>query len=245
MKQRIFVLLVATVFALCGCGEVDIHPNEERSPDKSKQGISQMDESNDVSTTDATDPATDRVTVPDSESEPNDLEYEKYVKIFPNIKPEWKVRIVYENGSTIKLTEEDIDVFQYYAEAYTAIWCNNAAPDYDTSELPFLRTRSIEEIISSNNSRGDSTVVNSCQLLAVFVNPDDTIDLIILSEIEGYLDKFKSTDVYTNLSCTKVGKDESGWYIYESGVLQVDPKGIWDVAFDEDKQKIVVTLIEN
>lgn len=244
MKRKIivFVLLATMVFTLLACGKSDLRPYEEGSRNESESSSSQVDDYTGLTTTDATESITE--SEPASESELIDMNGE-YIKKFPEVKPEWTTRIVYENGSTIKLTDEDIATFQYYAEAYTAIWCNNAAPDYDTSELPFLRTKSVEEIIASNDSRGDSTVVNSCQLLTVFVNPDDSVELIILSEIEGYLAKFDSRDVYSNLACVTISKDEAGWYIFKTGVLQVDPKGIWDVEFDEGQQKIVVVLIED
>jgi len=182
--KKIFVwLLIVTILAsslLTGCRK------EEEMPEFIETEPSETQEKESTPTK-----PTEIQTIPTIETQPQPTDAEDLADKYPNkygaALPEIPTQVTYETGATIQLSDEDLAIFEHYSEAYCCLVGNNGSPDYDPSDLPFLRCITAEEIIKSNTERGDKTTITHCQLLSAWVKADGSVEVGVLVENYGYI----------------------------------------------------------
>ena len=133
------------------------------------------------------------------------------IKLYPIADDNFSMMVNHKSDSADFVTEADVNTIINYVDRYTALCNNNAALDYDDSELEFLRGFTMQDVFDFNKEQKASTILIGCQILSLDFYSATGAQVLVLSIIEGDADGKRGR--FIQISSDMFEKINDEWFL--------------------------------
>lgn len=140
-------------------------------------------------------------------------------KLYPVVRDDMPMNTVYEGDAQDSVTDEDIATITTYIDKYAALCNNNAAEDYDNSDLPFLSGFMTQSLLDDNEKNEASTILTGCQIITLVFLSGTEAEALVLTNSEGVIGNMDGKSMegtFTQLTSKSLTKINDNWYIIGS-----------------------------